>query len=151
MTRPANLPEEHVIATTCREHAAKRDDPSAEARGVLGVHTRPVHDARISQQCYRYGIEMQIGASSGDKTEFWVVGQICSSEDSADIRTDKQALSKSLPEVPAAIPIGERKRRHIPVWIIRPKNRMRFHREWSTCGDVHKIIVKQMKQFLGEL
>ena len=64
-----------MITTTCREHSATRDDPTAEAKGVLGDNTifGPVHDAQNTLHYGRYSIEVQIDSVRGDGTKLWVV------------------------------------------------------------------------------
>ena len=60
-TRPVSRWTTVGITTTCREDTAMRDDPAAKAKSVLGDNiSGPNHDARITSQYGRYGLEIQI-------------------------------------------------------------------------------------------
>ena len=50
VTPPVNLGAKHGITTVRREYSAMRDDPAAEAKGVLGDNTifGPIDDAKIT-------------------------------------------------------------------------------------------------------
>ena len=50
VTRAVILLEKHGITTILREYSAMRDDPAAEAKGVLGDNTIfwPIYDAKIA-------------------------------------------------------------------------------------------------------
>ena len=63
------------LAEVGRESSAMRDDPTAEAKGVLGENTifGPIHNAKISLQCGRYDIEVQVDSLCEDGSKSWVV------------------------------------------------------------------------------
>ena len=62
VTRPENRWTTVEITIKCREDTAMRDGPAAQAKSVLGDNTisAPNHDARITLQYGRYGLEVQI-------------------------------------------------------------------------------------------
>ena len=65
VTQPVSRWTTVEITTTCREDTAMRDGPAAEAKSVLGDNTisGPIHDARITLQYGRYGLQIQINFS----------------------------------------------------------------------------------------
>ena len=71
---PLVLLQQHGITTTFRKYSAMRDDLAAEAKSVLGDNTifGPIHDAKISLQFGRYGIDVQIDYIGGDGWKSWV-------------------------------------------------------------------------------
>ena len=62
VTQPVSRWTTVEITTMCREDTAMRDDPAADAKSVLGDNTisGPNHDARITLQYGRYGLQVQI-------------------------------------------------------------------------------------------
>ena len=75
VTRPVSRWTKVEITTTCGEDTAMRDGPAAKCMGDNTI-SGPNHDARITLQYGRYGLEVQINFLSEEGSKSWVVIQI---------------------------------------------------------------------------
>ena len=75
VTRPVILQTKEGFTTTCREHFAMREDPTAEAKCVLGDDTilGPIHDKTLDYTMYDTAVRCRSLVLNEDGTNSWAV------------------------------------------------------------------------------